>query len=412
VLAGLLSASISVGSAYGMYWYVNLLGNVKTPPGGSGVTAQLPDEPTNVLIVGSDTREGLSQEEQGTKGSPEDVKGQRADTIILLHFDPDREQTVIVHLPRDLRVPIHGTGEVNKINTAFEGGAKRLVRTIQDFTRMPVHHYIEVNFAGFQRLVDEMGGVTICTDRALIDPIAELNIRGAGCHLLQGREALAFVRARHVEGDVIPDFARISRQQQFIRALLDQLFAPTAILKLTRLAEVAIDTLTVDENLNPIQIRDYVAALQGLGTPAVDFRVVPATPVTIDGIDYLEAVQPDTRKLFARLRSGAELGGIGKELAYTVQPANVRVRVFDAGGDTALVDRLLRRAGFDVLPSAAAPDGASDTAVVYAFNQSDLATYVLGYLTPRLGQLPVEVAPSGTRMGDAQVGVIVAPDAG
>ncbi|MGH2687054.1 MAG: LCP family protein, partial [Actinomycetota bacterium] len=224
IFAGVLCVLISVTSV----WAINVIRAVEL----GQVTREVPSidpwdgvEPRNVLVLGNDSRAGLSEEQQAAFGSEETVGGERTDTIILLSIDPAREQAVVVHFPRDLRVAIPGHG-TDKINAAFEyGGPDLVVRTVQAFAGLHVHNYMEIDLAGFQKLVNTLDGVKICVDRAMHDPLAGLEIPSAGCYLMDGEQALAFVRARHVEGDLIPDFSRIRRQQQFMRAMMSRVMS-------------------------------------------------------------------------------------------------------------------------------------------------------------------------------------------
>lgn len=413
VLAGVFSALISLGSVASFGYLVYLQSRID-----HAEIDPLPDAlngPQTVLVLGSDSRAGLPPEEQEVKGSQDDVGGQRADTIILMRIEPGTGRTVVLHFPRDLRVPIHGTGEENKINTAFEGGPQRMIDTIEDFSGLTINHYVEVDFGGFREIVDSLGGVPICVDRPLIDEVAELYLPEPGCYLLGGKMALAFVRARNVEGDIIPDFSRIARQQQFLRAVLNSVLAPGSILSLPSLAGAVIDNLTVDRGISVIEIGDIARGLRGLGTPKVDFRVVPSTPILIDGISYLDPVDDQARRLFSLLEAGRPLGGLGLEIAqYADQRADVSVRVADAGGDWETVRERLAGGGFELLGTVAPTDAASESKVLFASGQDAEAALVakfLGGLFRFPAPLPVEEAAKGSLQG-ADVMVVVAPDFG
>ena len=177
------------------------------------VTPEEPREPVNVLLLGSDSRAGLTREERESLSiSP--AEGRRSDTIILVHFDPRRGKAVLVHFPRDLRVDIPGRGP-GRINEAFRvGGPRLMIRTVRRFSGLPIHHYVEIDFNGFRRLVDSLGGLRMCVDRPMHDQRAGLQIPRAGCYRFDGNRALAFVRARNVEGDLIPDTSENATGEQ------------------------------------------------------------------------------------------------------------------------------------------------------------------------------------------------------
>jgi LCP family protein required for cell wall assembly len=157
----------------------------------------------NVLVVGSDSREGLTDEELQRLGT-EPVEGRRTDTIFLLSLQGGR--AAMLSFPRDLYAT-HCDGRQGRINAAYNtGGPSCLVETVQLMTGIPVTHYLEVNFLGFMRVVDAVDGVTVWLDRPMVDRLAGVDLP-AGCVRLDGAGALGFVRSRHVH-DAIGRVAR------------------------------------------------------------------------------------------------------------------------------------------------------------------------------------------------------------
>jgi LCP family protein required for cell wall assembly len=409
IVAGTVSALITLSSGYAFGYLMYLQGSLSNPEG-LGPLPQTLTGVQNILVLGSDSRAKLTPEEQKAKGDETKVPGRRSDTIILMHVDPRTHKTVVIHFPRDLMVPIAGTGTENRINTAFETGPRRLIDTIEDFSGLQINHYVEVDFGGFQNIVDSMGGVRICIDRPLVDELAELNLPNVGCYVLGGKMALAFVRARSVDTDIIPDYSRIARQQQFLRAVLNRVFAPTSIFKLPTLASAVIGNITVDEDLKVVDINDIARRLRELGTPKVDFRVVPSTPVAGQG--YVNPIKDLADELFARVRDGRPLGKFGLEIGqYTDLYANIDVRVMNAGGDVGLVETRFSDSGFALLPRTSAPDGVTRSTILYAHGRETAAAAVAQFLARifKSGDIPVEEAPKGSLNG-AAVGVVVAPD--
>jgi LCP family protein required for cell wall assembly len=417
VSAGVLAFLLAAGSALaitGIVYFDSQLYKLDAGANCQGadclrdVEPDLPceQEICNFLILGSDSRLGLSEEEQRDIGTgPEAVQGRRADTIIVVSVNAPKDRTVVLHVPRDLLVTIPGHGQ-GKINEAFGFDENTMVRTVKRLTGLKIHHYLEVNFQGFRELVDAVGGVDICVDRPMIDPLAGLRLPHAGCYDMGGQEALAFVRARHVEGDNIPDFSRISRQQQFMRAVIDKLLsAQSLVTNLPGLIRAAQDNLVMDEGLNLYDLQELTRHLASLGQAGVLFRVVPGIPVQIDGISYVQAT-PEAEALFARLRAGRAPGTFGREQASTdVSPASVSVVVYDAGGGEAArqVVEYLQRAGFEVVGLRPAPSGLGRSVVLAEQRKRGRGRVVVSYLP----EWPTEENTARVRESGADVVVVV-----
>jgi LCP family protein required for cell wall assembly len=186
------------------------------PAGGKG---------TNWLIVGSDSREGLSEKERDKLGTGF-AAGRRTDTVMIMHISGT--VPTLVSLPRDSYVPIPGHSR-NKLNAAFAfGGPKLLARTVEQATGLRMDHYMEIGFGGFAGLVDAVGGVTMCIEKPVKDRDSGLNIKKAGCQLLDSKQALAYVRARHAFAQ--GDLARAQHQREFIGALIKKATSPAIFL--------------------------------------------------------------------------------------------------------------------------------------------------------------------------------------
>jgi hypothetical protein len=216
-----------------------------------------------------------------------------------------------------------------------------------------------------------------------MDKLANLRLPHAGCYNLRGPRALAFVRARHIEGDAIPDFSRISRQQQFMRALIEKSLSIGSVFHLPELIRAVQSNLIVDENMNIYALQDLTQKLGRLGQSHVHFRIVPAVPVQVGGVDYLQLLEPQASKLFTRMREGRALGSLGREAALTpLSPANVTVRVLDAnsGGRAAQVVQYLRRAGFVVLPVKPAPPELNRSVILWGHREAQPKEAVATYL--------------------------------
>jgi LCP family protein required for cell wall assembly len=200
---------------------------------------------TDWLIVGSDSREGLSGERRRELGTG-DAAGRRADTMMLLHIPRGTGPPTLVSLPRDSYVPIPGRGW-NKLNAAYAfGGPKLLARTVEEVTDIRVDHYMEVGFDGFASVVDAVGGVRICVKQPINDPNAALRLK-AGCQMLNSRQALGYVRTRR---SARGDLDRVERQREFLGALIDKATSPGVLLnpfRNVRLMLSGTDSVAVDD---------------------------------------------------------------------------------------------------------------------------------------------------------------------
>ncbi|MFH8500266.1 LCP family protein [Streptomyces coeruleorubidus] len=213
-------------------------------------------EGTNYLVVGSDSREGLSQQDRKelNTGSTE---GRRTDSVILLHTGANG--TTMLSLPRDSWVTLPpfvdpDTGRSyraapNKLNAAFSlGGPDLLVRTVERNTGVHIDHYAEIGFAGFVGVVDAVGGVDLCLDKPVRDEDSGADLP-AGCQTLDGAEALAFVRQRKQEAQ--GDLGRSRNQQKFLAALARKAVTPSTLAdpsKTFPTLRAGLDTLIVDES--------------------------------------------------------------------------------------------------------------------------------------------------------------------
>jgi LCP family protein required for cell wall assembly len=360
----------------------------------------------NYLVLGSDSRKGLSKPEQVEFGDPSTVPGQRSDTIMLVHVDPTTQHATVISFPRDLWVDIPHQG-MGKITTAYAGGGYRVAHVITNLSGLRVNHFLAVDLAGFEGVVRALGSIPICIDRPLVDPTnySGLDLPHAGCYDLDAKQALAFVRARHIECETgIPDFNRIGRQQQFLRAVLSQLVSVGAIFRAKSLIDEVAPHLVVDKGFDIADIYYLTKKLQGLSTGAVDFRAVPTTGAVVDGLDVLK-LTPESQELFKRLREGKPLGSIGHQLLGTPpSPAVIRVRVYDhaSHGRAQHVSGYLTRAGFDTASLAAGSLGQPGAAILYRPGARDQAQVVQGFLPT----LPLQPVSKGALKG-SDVAVVV-----
>jgi len=257
---------------------------------------------TNWLVVGSDSREGLTDAQVKTLHLGR-VAGRRTDTIILLH-KPDSGAPTLVSLPRDSYVPIPGHGR-NKLNAAYAfGGAPLLVRTVETVTGLRIDHYAEVGFGGFVGMTDAVGGVQLCPTRNIDDHKSGLHVK-KGCQEMDGATALAYVRARYF--DPQGDLGRVKRQQEFLGAVFDEAVSPATLLnpfRLVSLGNAATTALTIDQGDGPWSLVQFALTMRSVAGGSGHRMTVP-----VSSINYStpagSAVKWDTARalaLFHRLR--------------------------------------------------------------------------------------------------------------
>ncbi|MCV7299137.1 LCP family protein [Mycobacterium barrassiae] len=216
--------------------------------------ADYPDRPaagagTTWLLVGSDSRQQLTPEQQAELNTGGDLGNGRTDTILVVHIPGlgSSTPTTMVSIPRDSYVEIPGYGS-DKINAAFvEGGAPLLAQTVEQATGLRMDHYAEIGFDGFAVMVDAVGGVTMCPAQPIDDPLAGINLP-AGCQKLDGRTALGYVRTRATPR---ADLDRMINQREFMSALLHRAASPAVWLNPLRwypMTHAASDAVTVGED--------------------------------------------------------------------------------------------------------------------------------------------------------------------
>jgi LCP family protein required for cell wall assembly len=282
VAIGLVTTSLAAYLKYRAVWdsitRINVTGLGRRPP---QLTSAM-----NVLLIGSDSRAGPN--EHFGAG----ITGQRSDTIIVLHIAPEQHNVVALSIPRDSVVPVlscppeAGTagqaaqpGQVEQINATFAaGGPGCLWKTIEQTTHMRLDHFIELNFTGFEQVIDDIGGVSICLPFPVHDPQSRLNLT-AGHHHVWGAEALAFWRARYIgEGS---DLQRIERDQYLMASLLQGIERSHLASSPSRLLAVVTDAaryMTTDSGLSLSVMTTIVDSLRGLRPGEVQFIELPTAP--------------------------------------------------------------------------------------------------------------------------------------
>jgi polyisoprenyl-teichoic acid--peptidoglycan teichoic acid transferase len=316
--------------------------------------------PFNLLVVGSDSRESLDAKDGDRFG---DVGGQRNDTTLVLRVEPDRKRVSMLSIPRDLVVPIAGTGAENRINAALTGGPGQLVRTIEDNFDIPIHHYVLIDFDGFRAIVDALGGIDVRFPYPSRDLKSGLDVSEAGCHHLSGGRALALARSRYFSyqldgvwhSDPWADLGRIRRQQAFLQALVAAALDKGLTNPVRANAFVAslVHEVTKDRSLRVNEVIRTGAAFRSFRPSKLATYTLPVTVSTDHPLgDVLLLKQPDAEGVVDRFL------GRTPPPAVPAPAANTQVSILNALGTTGLAASTateLRRSGYRIATVGNAP---------------------------------------------------------
>lgn len=319
ILVTQLVMAILTGSAVAVAFH-RFNGNIETLPGvpdevdrPSEVAVDGPKKPLNILVIGSDTRDGEGNQIDGESGSD------GSDVTLLLHISADRQDAYGVSLPRDAIVDrpdcvsedgetLPG-GEDVMFNTAYAvGGPSCTIQTVEDLTDVRVHHTVVVDFAGFKDMVDAVNGVEVCIPREVDDPKHNIFLE-AGTQTLDGDESLSYVRERYVLS-VTGDIGRMKRQQAFIASMINKVMSAETLTRpdrVVRFLNAATSSLQLDEGLNSIpELTDLVMQFQDTGLGNIRFITVPIEEYPLDR-NRLQWTD-DAELLWQRIRRDEPLG--------------------------------------------------------------------------------------------------------
>ncbi|MEU6463715.1 LCP family protein [Streptomyces sp. NPDC046976] len=277
-----------LGGAGAGYLYFKLNGNLHSVDInqvlGKDRPTKIDNGSENILVLGSDTRAGTNKK----LGGGTDDGSARSDTAMIVHVYEGHKKASVVSIPRDTLVDrpactdtkgtTHPAASAVMFNEAYStGGAACAVKSVEALTGIRMDHYLEVDFAGFQKLIDDLGGVPVTTTRAIADPQSHLDLK-AGTHTLDGQQALGLVRTRHGVGDG-SDLGRIQLQQAFVKALLGQVknvgvFSDPK--KLYDLADTATKAVTTDSDLGSVNsLIDFADGLKGIDARHMTMVTMP-----------------------------------------------------------------------------------------------------------------------------------------
>lgn len=394
------------------------------------------------LIVGLDSR--LGDNANMGAGTTDDADGERSDSVMLVNIPANRKRVVAVSFPRDLAItpmqceawnpetgkygPLYdaktktwGSAKVyteTKLNSAFAfGGPKCLVKEIQKLSGLNINHFIAVDFSGFAKMVDALGGVEVCSKTALHDYELGTVLEHGGRQVLDGSTALNYVRARQVTTETNGDYGRIKRQQRFVSSLLRALISEDTLLDLNKLNNV-VNMIISDTYVDNVKTKDLVQlgqSLQGMAAGHITFVTVP-TGVTDQNGDEPPRMA-DMRSLFDAIinddplpeendQNAQNLGSSSKSTATsgqtnaaatpatpsptaapeaqrqqvsTTSPGDITVRVSNAttqSGLAATATSQLKRDGFNVMSPDDYPSPVGATTVLFSPGNEEAAATV------------------------------------
>jgi LCP family protein required for cell wall assembly len=358
----------------------------------------------NYLIVGSDSRDVVDEDDAdaGAFLDGNDPGGQRSDTIIVARVDAAGDQLDLLSLPRDLWVPIAGTGGRERINTAYGEGRQQLIDTIEGDFGFPINHYVEVDFRGFKNLVESIDGIPMYFDTAMRDLRSGLWISGEGCVRLDGDQALALARSRELQylddgqwvSDPTGDLGRITRQQILVLKAVERSvdLDLTDPAKFDRIIDVGVESVTIDDGIDFDDIAGLMKRFGEVTDETMATHSLPVVPYTTAGgaavLDVNEAAATPVLDVFR---------GIDRE---GLVPSDVNVRVMNGTGiegHAAAVAEALGYIGFAIVETSGLdtiPLAVSQ--VRYHPDEQEAAERVTRHLPPGAELVEDQALPKGS----------------
>ncbi len=347
-IAAIAFLAVIIVLASALFFFLNAISEDETGDQTGEVEFQIPDPPqkderVNVLVLGVDV------------GDPKDGRApSRADTMILASFNPQDKELDLISLPRDTRVDIKGKG-LDKLGHAHAyGGAPLAMDTIGSFLGIDVHYYFSIDYAGFRKFVDNLGGVrvNIPFDMDYYDPYdnppLRINLK-KGWQTLNGEKALQYVRYR--EGYPNQDIGRIEAQQAFMDAVIDKILSAGTVLRLPALADTLSSHLKT--NMTPSDMGKYAFRAAGIDKESINMYRIPGDSKYINGISYFLYDQQKTEELVSMI--------LGREDI-------VKVEVLNGSGVSGLASRvgdILKEKGYEVVRIGNADDTEYTSTHVY-----------------------------------------------
>lgn len=342
-------------AVFGVYWTLNAAQtafreSVQEAP--AEVVPELnvrpvePMDPITFLVIGSDSRARLDSLKNFGEAA-----GERSDVIMLVKVYPQDGTAQMLSIPRDLLVEIPGHG-TNRINAAYSyGGAPLMVRTVKAVTGLPIHHYVEVDFVGFQAIVDQVGGVPVEFPYPARDTKSGLDVP-AGLSMLDGQQALAYARSRHYQEQRdgrwvsvdASDIGRTARQQQLVLAILQALKKPSTLTETGAVVGSFASHLTVDSTLLDSSLIQLAYQMRSISAERIETATLTTYVDSYNGMSIVRMDQPAADSMLAAFGSGAPMAVLSSD--------PLKVQVLNGNGVSGSAGRwsdILEEKGFEIL---------------------------------------------------------------
>ena len=423
LIAASLAAAILLQYAYGRASEIQRveLGRSLTPV---PTEAAAGERVLNILLVGSDSSEGLDPTDPVQVGR----QGERfGDVIIIAHIDERHGDLALLSFPRDLWLPLAGVNRSDRINRAFEvGGPAMLIDTIEANFEIPIHHYVNVDFAGFQGLVEAVGSVDVYFDtpardwnvNARPEPRSQTGffVSEAGCHALDPPTALAYVRSRYYqtqtpEGqwvtDPTSDFGRIGRQQDFLKRLMQRAIDLGARnpFVLADMVDTGLENVAIDESLTPQLLLDLGSAYRGFDPETLQTYSFPVVDAEIDGNQVLQPLVEQAGPVLAYMRGAPSDDPTTVDLSLITSTG-----ISEPAAGAAAIAGALAAAGFDVNRIDRRPEAGGIT-IRHGPNDRAVADLIAGVLADGTAEYTADTAV-GAAGAEAGVKIVSADELG
>ena len=320
LLSGVVLVSLAIVAVGSGYVYVQYRFNQVTKVTVKHLKVAPVGAPFNVLLIGSDSRVGVSNTDQNAYGSTSTAGGQRSDVVKIVHVVPATGQVSVLSIPRDTVVTVAGDtsqiGKYNRINATYNTGPDELVQTIEANFGIPIAHVVQLNFVGFRGAVDAIGGVNLDFPVPAKDDYTGLNITTTGCQHLNGGYSLAVARSRHYQyyengywqGDGTSDFGRIQRQNAFLKALITQAEKQYNPLTLNAFIGSVVQGVTIDSTFKITDLVSLAQQFRSFATTSLATATLPTYSTDSSNFGYLGSIlyvqQPQATQVISQFLGG------------------------------------------------------------------------------------------------------------